>query len=288
LLCRGDYRRIFRFAWDQDRTLLPVWPWAELLQPGLAGNHTFLRRHALQGTPENAPQLLRIGSSLMRSIEREYRWDDRGTAFSTWRQALAPGQQEWLAFKLCYVIEARLPETLSEDEKNSLRTRLDGYLSPWLDVLYVDAELNPVVDKMYLDLISLPYKGQDGNIRDFNLGSRQEALFGLIDSTHFERLCYSIRSSSEERLREQASFKQTVTKAYERGLLDIEHRNRRLNQRRQTRKHSGELEDSGLSREISLNKKILESLGNPVVRLDAIGAIVLSGRSPQEFIEGEA
>jgi hypothetical protein len=48
------------------------------------------------------------------------------------------------------------------------------------------------------------------------------------------------------------------------------------------------LEDTGLSREIELNERVLASLGDPIVKLDAIGAIVLSGRSPQEFIEGEA
>jgi ATP-dependent helicase HepA len=288
LMCKGDYRRIFRFGWDPDRTLLPVWPWAGLLKPGLAGSHTFLRRYALQGSREIAPQLVRVGSSLMQAIEREYRWDDRGTAFSTWRQVLEPGQEEWLAFKLCFVVEARLPDTLSIDEKNGLRPRLDGYLPPWSDVLYVDAELNPVVDQARLDLLSLSYKGEETKGRDFNLGSRQDALFGLIDSTHFERLCFSIRSASEAWLREQSRFKDTVSSAYERGLLDIEHRNRRLNQRRRTRKNAGELEDTGLSREIELNERVLASLGDPIVKLDAIGAIVLSGRSPQEFIEGEA
>lgn len=284
LLCKGDYRRIFRFGWDRDRTLLPVWPWAGMFQPGLAGSHTFLRRYALNGSQEDPPQLLRVGSLLMTSIQSEYRWDDRGTAFSTWRQLLEPGQPEWLAFKLCYVVEARLPDSLNENEKNGLRARLDGYLPPWPDVLYVDSELNPVEDQIRLVLLSKPYNGQDSRGLDFNLGSRQDALFGLIDPTHFEKMCYSIRSTSEAWLRQQLGFKNRVNDAYERGLLDIEHRNRRLNQRRQVRLSEGELEDSGLTREIELNQIVLETLGNPVVRLDAIGAIVLSGRSPQEFL----
>lgn len=287
LMCKGDYRRIFRFAWDPDRTLLPVWPWAGVLKPGLGGSHTFLRRYALQDSLESSPQLLRVGSSLMQAIEREYRWDDRGTAFATWRQVLAPGHQEWIAFKLCFVIEARLPDAISNDEKSGLRPRLDGYLPPWSDVIYVDAELNPVIDQTYLDLLTLPYRGEATKSRDFNLSSRQDALFGLIDAAQFERLCISIRSESELWLREQRRFKDTVNNAYEQGLLDIEHRNRRLSQRCQARKYSGELEDAGLTREIELNNKVLASLGNPIVKLDAIGAIVLSGRSPSEFLEGK-
>lgn len=287
LSCKGDPLRIFHFEWDQDRTLLPVWPWARLFQPGLIGNHTFLRSYALRTTQESPPQLLRIGSLLIRAVEREYRWDDRGTAFSTWRRTLEPSDPEYLAFKLSYVVETRLPEDLSEDEKTSLRVRLDGYLPPWTDVIYVDAELNIVDDDGRLALLERPYETQQAGGQDFNLGSRQEALFGLIDRSRFENLCHAIRSTSESWLCAQDRFKDTVSKAHERSLMDIEHRNRRLNQRRQTLANAGELEDSGLGREIDLNQKILETLSKPLVRLDAIGAIVLSGRSPEEFVEGE-
>jgi ATP-dependent helicase HepA len=285
LRCRGDYREIFRFEWDRDRTQLPLKPWGRLLKPGLEGCHTFLRRHTLRKSLQRPPQLLRIGSSLMKSIEHEYIWDDRGTAYSTWRQVLPRTEQEWLGFKLHFIIEARLPKTLNVLEKDGLRARMDGYFPPWSNVIYIDAELKPVVDTSLLNLMSLPFKGEKTRGLDFNLGSRLDALFGLIDSTQFERLCFSIRNSSETWLREQHTFKDTVDTAYERGRLDIEHRIRRLNQRREIRTSSGEREDSGLSRQIELNESILSALRNPIVKLDAIGAIVLSGRSPQEFIE---
>ena len=287
LSCKGDTHQIFRIKWDQERTLLPVLPWAALFKYGLEGMHTFSRRYALNSSSDEPPQLLRIGSSLMQSIEREYRWDDRGTAFATWRQALTPDQPEWLGFKLCFVVEARLPEGLHGDEKNGLRTRVDGYLSPWTDVLYVDSELNVVDDPHLIGLISAPY-GVIASGRDFNLGSRLDTLFSLIDPAQFERLCFSIRTASEDWLRNQIRFKEIATGAYELGFLDIERRNKRLSQRLNNRIESGDLEDSGLSREIELNKNILAVLGNPVVKLDSIGAIVLSSRTPQEFMEGIA
>lgn len=285
MLCKGNHHKVFQFRWDRNNTLLPAWPWASLLQPGLNGSHTFLRRYSLVSSLEEIPQLLRIGSSLIKAVDREYRWDDRGTAFATWRQALESGQDEWLAFKLSYIIESSLPAEISEDEKNSLRPRLDGYLPPWSEVLYVDAELNLVADPVYLNLLSQRYKGQDSIGRDFNLGSRQEALFGFIDPVSFEKLCYSIRGRSESWLREQSEFKNKVNEAYERGLQDIEHRNRRLKQRRQNQLISGELADSGLSDEIELNIKLLKTLNQPRIRLDSIGAIVLSGRSPEMFVQ---
>jgi ATP-dependent helicase HepA len=288
LACRGDHHRIFRFDWDPNRTLLPLLPWAKWLQPGLKGSHTFVRRHALHDQ-QNLPQLLRLGSCLYRSVQLEYQWDDRGTAFATWRQILNHDQEEWIAFKLCYIIEIRLPENLNEDEENSLRARLDAYLPPSCEVLYVDAALNLITDETLIEQLASPYsQANDKSWKDFNLGSRQEALFGLIDSLHFEKLCHSIRDTSEQRLREQSSFQSMVKEVYERGLSDIEHRNRRLTQRLSNIIRSGEIEDSGLSREIELNKKILETLSNPIVRLDAIGVIVLSSRSPEDFMLGKS
>ena len=159
---------------------------------------------------------------------------------------------------MCYIKEIRLPDNLNEDEENSLRARLDAYLPPSCEVLYVDAALNLVTDETYIDQLAYPYsQANDKSWKDFNLGSRQDALFGLIDPLHFEKLCHSIRDTSEQRLREQPSFQSMVKEVYERGVLDIEHRNRRLTQRLSNITHSGEIEDSGLSRDIELNNKVL-------------------------------
>jgi ATP-dependent helicase HepA len=282
--CKGDPHKIFRFEWDRNNTLLPLWPWANLLKQGLSGSHTFVRRFSLKSSLGATPQLLRIGSSLMRSVEREYKWDDRGTAFGTWRKLLKPDQNEWCAFKLSYIVEASLPDEISKDEKNSLRTRLDGYLPPWSEVLYLDTDLQVIFDTSYIDLLSKPYKKDDTRSLDFNLGSRQEALFGLIDAQNFEKLCYKIRSESETWLRAQSKFKAKIVQAYERGVIDCQSRIRRLEQRVKSRALAGELEDTGLSNEIELNRKLMLVLDSPKIKLDSIGFIVLSGQTPEEFL----
>ena len=40
---------------------------------------------------------------------------------------------------------------------------------------------------------------------------------------------------------------------------------------------------SQLEREIEINEEILKVLGRPKVKLDAIGTIILSSKSPEEF-----
>ena len=287
-ICKGDHRRIFRFQWDQDHTLLPVWPWAKLFQSGLNYPVTYSRNYALRNLGDVAPKLLRIGSPLIRIAEREFKWDDRGTAFATWRKILPEGESEFIAFKLCYVVEARLPDGLNDDEKNSLRARLDGYLPPWTDVLFVDVDLNPIESGDRLSQLSVPYKSLGSQGQDFNLGSRRKALNALIDPMMFERLCVSIRTSSETWLRNQPRFQQKINEATNHGIRDIDRRIRRLDQRRKLLDDTDRTMESELDREIDLNKILHDSLNNPSVKLDAIGMIVLSSQSPQDYIGDEA
>ena len=282
----GDLAKSFGLDWDSNRTLLPVSPWARVFQAGLQGDLTFSRNFALRAHGDHRLQLMRLGSHLMRPLQREVSWDDRGTAFATWRHLPNWAGYEHMAFKLCFVVEARLPEGLTSEEKNSLRARLDGYLAPSAEVLYINADLGPVEDVEMLEVLERPYAraGRASEYADYNLGSRQDVLFGLIDASKFDTLCHRIRSASESWLRGRDRFVDMVKAATERGTLDIDQRNRRLLKRQGLLRVSGDVEDSGLQREIDLNSKLLETLSNPVVRLDAIGAIVLSSQSPQAFM----
>ncbi|SAK87933.1 helicase SNF2 family protein [Caballeronia glebae] len=284
--CKGDYERIFRVTWDAERTLLPLKPWGPRFQGALAESHTFHRSYALRQNEHGRPQLIRVGSKLMRAVEQEYRWDDRGTAFGTWRHLLSDGEEEWFAFKLCYIVEASLPTDLTADEKSGLRARMDGYFQPWAEELYIDEALEVVEDEERIRLLALPYDSLETHGRDHNLGSRQECLFTLIEPSRFEQLCDAVRNSSEAWLRERPRFKLALEQSVARGQADIDRRNRRLFQRQLNQRQANERVDVGLARELELNALLSEALRNPVVTLDAIGIIVLSGRAPAAFMEG--
>lgn len=221
----------------------------------------------------------------MQAVEKEYQWDDRGTAFGTWRQLLTEDQDDWIAFKLCYIVEARLPSDLTSDEKRGLRARMDGYFQPWVEELYVDEALQVIEDEERLGLLSLPYNSPETRGRDHNLGNRQECLFSLVEPGRFEQLCEAVRKSSETWLRERVDFKLAIEQAVARGQVDIDRRTRRLHQRQLNRRRTNDHEDAGLAREIELNTMLAEALHNPVVTLDAIGIIVLSGSAPEVVLE---
>lgn len=281
----GDVKRSFQVRWEPDYTLLPARPWAEVFGPGLKGRHTFSRRFAIGDA--GSAQLLRVGSALYRAAERHIAWEDRGTAFATWRWLPEYDHEEWMAFKLCYVVEARLSPQVTSTELLALGARLDGYLPPWLEVIYVDPALSLVTDPERLALLEQAYLGPNNRGKDFNLGSRLDALYQVIDAAQFHDICHAARGQAESWLRGQDHFRQAVDRAVERGRSDLERRTRRLELRKRALLAEGRSE-AGLSREIELTEVLIRALQDPVVRLDSIGAVVVSGRQPPSASESEA
>jgi ATP-dependent helicase HepA len=274
---KGDLNRTFQVRWEQGYTLLPARPWAEVFGPGVVGRHTFSRRLAL--TDPEPVQLLRVGSLLYRAAERHLAWEDRGTAFATWRWIPDHEQQEWVAFKLCYVVQGRLAVEVTAAELQALRARLDGYLPPWLEVIYIDPALTLVTDPERLALLEQPYRAATNRGKDFNLSSRLQALYQVIDAAQFHDVCHAARDHAESWLRAQKHFQRAVSDAVERGRADLERRIHRLKLRTQAQLTEGQTE-SGLRREIELSELMLVALQEPEVHLDSIGAIVVSGRQP--------
>jgi hypothetical protein len=220
--------------------------------------------------------VLRIGSPLMIAAEAEYRWDDRGTAFATLRVVDDVDFADFLAFKLCYFISARLPNGLSRAESTGLRARLDGLLRPRYQVVFVDPDLNPIDNPRILEMLGEPYRSSEAGGRDYNLGSRQDALYAHIDALRFEALCRRVRDTSEQMLRAEESFVSAVAEAVDRGRAYFDIRLRRLRQKLS----AGIAERARVAREVELYEAALVTLADPDVTLDGIGAIVLTNRAP--------
>ena len=275
----GDQTKIFDLQWLEQRIQLPTTPWAPIFAKSLNMKLTFKRYLALKDGLKQPPQIVRFGSPIMRQLEMQCRLEDRGTAFATWRHQPQLEDDLWLGFKLCYVVEARLPFGLRTEESQSLRARMDSYLAPWLQTFFVDAELQVVNDRARLQMLERPYDEHS----DISLVRRPQLFDHLMGRTQFAQLCLEVREHSEAWLRNDADFHKAIDSALEKGGLDIRRRNSRLNQRKTNRANRSEPIDSGLDREIELNDKLLTALRNPVVRLDAIGLIALSRLSPEEF-----
>lgn len=280
-----------RCVWGR-RTLIPEEPWRPLLASGLDRPLTFSRAAAVR---RPNLRLVRPGFPFVDAVECFLRWDDRGAAFATWRldpaRPAEPGF-EWLGFRLCYVVEADhevaghvlAAQGFGEGQWSAanLSRRADALLPPWLEVRHVDAALVEVNDPVLLKQLTRPYdhRPNPSGVRDYNLGSRWDALTSLIAEDDFAALCRRVRARSEELLRESDAFRTGVSRAAARARAVMDERTARLRRRAEAIGREGGRVDPAIAIEIAANEAIVAAVERPAVRLDAIGFFVLAGYPP--------
>jgi ATP-dependent helicase HepA len=283
---------VFKLLWS-TRTLVPKDHWYAWFLQGLDKPSSYLRATAVANP---AVHLLRPGAPLVDTVERYLTWDDRGTAFATWRVApewAAHYGSEWLGFRLCYVVEADMRRQIGSDTGMAhrdnvlvanIQRRADAFLPPTLTVLHLDVTFTEVTDPSLLDLLGRPYgksSDEESGYRDYNLGSRREALNALVDHADFVRLCRDARNRSEELLRGSERFKTLVATATRRAQTELRMRSERLLRRAEATRREGPSANNEIEREIEVNSAIVAAVANPTVRLDAIGFFVVAGEPPK-------
>lgn len=252
------------YRWTQD-TLIPRSPWEAEFGADLHHPLTWRRRVAVRrGVP-----LLRPGSRLIDAMERHLRWDDRGSAFATWRvDPDVPGDDiAWLGFRLCFVIEPRLDHSLAifqQADQEGLSRRAQRFLPAQTVELNLDVEgglapapLAPILAKPYTDNV----RPQGG--RDFNLCSRPALFESVMPAASFAQLCREMRDRAHEAIRRDPDLVAQI-QAAERGA--------RADARRWARRGG---DDGARAAEL-----VVEAVVNPRLRLDSMGFFVLSRNPP--------
>ena len=276
----------FRLHWN-PQTLLPKQPWSNLLRSEyLAQPMTYERKEV---SNRRGLRLVRPGLELVDNLEQLLRWDDRGTAFATWRvepRWFGEGRGTWLGFRLVYVLEADVESVqvaLFDDmDALSLRRRMDSLLPPWTMTLYVDAEMEPITDPLLLEILARPYSDRsDGDgARDYNLGSRRDALYTTIGFSQLSDICMRASQGSEELLRTSPQFQNWVDHYARKAVRELYADNDKLERRSEAfLRESGEAEVC-IERDRRVNAAIAEALSTPSVRLDALGLFVVSNSPP--------
>lgn len=287
-----DIHAAFRLHWTHQ-TLLPREPRHELItEDQLAQPMTYDRGYAAQ---TRGLRLVRSGLELVDSLEGLLRWDDRGTAFGTWRadpRWTGEGRGIWLGFRLTYVLQANieaarhsLGDWLDERVVRSLRRRMDALLPPWTTTVDVDIEMNPVTDSLLRDILARPYSDREDELgrRDFNLGSRRDVLYSTIGFAELADACRHAKEASETLLRTSLQFQQWADASVRRAVGQLKTDNERLKRRNDaTIKETGRA-DPTIERDVLINETIIAALRSPSVRLDAIGLFVVSNSQPQKM-----
>jgi ATP-dependent helicase HepA len=266
----------FQLAWAQN-TLLPERPWKPLFDEALKRPLTWKRRVAIARPNVD---LMRPGAPLVDALERLLEWDDRGSAFATWRFRRGNGGpgEEGLFFRLCWVITpGNLTDTnlLQTEDVAGLRRRASSFLRPWTLVQHVGADVSVIHDRAILQLLQQPFQpGEDDDGRDFNLGSRPEWLASVAGPSEFSDLCVRIREFGREALEASEDLQERLSAAARGAEREIERRRQRL----EARAARG---DKSALRDRQLDLAVLQSVKSPEVRLDCVGAFVLAGHIPR-------
>ncbi len=214
------------------------------------------------------------GTPLIDVLARFTRWDDRGTAFVTYRTVADWHDDAWIGFKLCFTIEPSLDMAdllaPSRAELAALR-RAQRYFAQSEKTLFIDINGDAVTDPAMLAVLSKPYNGHGkGPGADINLGSRPHILAEYIDPAAFPAVCRRVRDGARATLSEQPAVLNAIIAATTLAASDLQRRRNRL-QRRQS---AG---DTMARDDIALIESIMPSIASPSIRLDAMGCFILGG-----------
>ena len=253
------------------QTLIPRLPWQQQLELDDSQPLTWKRRIA---THRTAVTLLRPGTPLIDVLARFTRWDDRGTAFVTYRPVTDWLGDAWIGFKLCFTIEPDLDiaDLLAPSRAElAASRRAQRYFAQSAQTLFIDINGEMVIDPALLAILSKPYNGHGrGPTADINLGSRPLILADYIDPAAFPAVCRRVRNGARKTLSEQPAVLDAITAATTLAASDLQRRRNRL----QRRRSAG---DSLAREDIALIESIMPSIASPAIRLDAMGCFILGG-----------
>jgi ATP-dependent helicase HepA len=203
-------------------------------------------------------------------MERFSRWEDRGTAYATWR--VDPGIKTadigWAGFHFCFVVEPDLPDTdavLAGSDPGGLSRRAQSFLPPWTECFYLDiAGARP--NDHITSILSRPYESgvRDAGGADINLGSRPNLMATIMEASAFADLCRSMRSRAEDYIKRSDSYTACTAKAARRAKLDEV----------RTSARGGDHDGRAIH-------QLLAAVEAPRIRLDSMGFVVLSGEPPR-------
>lgn len=278
----------FRLRWS-DQTLVPHDPWEEALAPVLGPPLTFNRTTAINHV---GTRLVRSGSPLVEVLPGFLRYDDRGTAFSTWR--VEPGWDPslgdpWVGFKLVYIVEvdadaiaARVWPDPDPVDTAAIQRRADVLFPPWVETHFVDAGLRPITEPSSIAVLARPYDKRvaASGRRDINLGSRPGALAEVADPTALSAVCKTLGVSAPDLVREETVFVRRLHDAQVKASTELGALIDQLERRRSAQMRDSRLTEAALSIELSVARETLLEIERPSVRLDTIGLLVVSSHPP--------
>ena len=276
----GSENGEFRVSASRE-TLIPRQPWLEAFGIDRERPLTWKRRIA---TRHPGTTLLRPGTPFLDFAERFTRWDDRGTAFITWRTTPEWIGDIWIGFRLCFVIEAdvRMADLLTPSRRDLAAVRrAQRYFPLRSHTAHVDINGDNVTNPGLLTILKRPYeKAERGGVRgrDVNLSSRPEMLAEVIDPSAFANICRSVRLSAFDRLLADETIEKAIQSAERLAQADLQRRRNRL---LRPNSHS----DPVAHADLDAIEMLVPAIRKPAFRLDAMGCFIVASTPPRRTVD---
>ncbi|MGK7944785.1 MAG: protein DpdE [Microcystaceae cyanobacterium] len=262
-----------------QQTLIPLTDLKNYFAPCLSEKGVYNRRLANRYSEVH---LYRIGEELIDTLTHYLNWDDRGKAFAMWRQDAHWDESEgaeWLGFRFDYLIELDWQKiledfNLAQFNVNAVKRQGDTLFPPSIESIFLDQYFEPVEDEKLLEILHRPFSKKAVT----NLAkNRLPILDEFIDPSQWENFCYEGRKQSEICLRQSARFQEICQTQTEIAKLKLTTRLSQL-QSRYNRFPQPNLWDE-LQVETALKDALLAAICQPKCHLDALGFMIISGRS---------
>lgn len=257
---RGYPDDILRYQPDfNGKTLIPFDTILNRFLPKSDKPTTYHRPVALQSQAraDVTANLFRVGHPFLDALTDYFEWDDRGRAYAIWRtnrQWNLLGRDDALFFRFEFVVEANaahLSEAGAPPARAALQRRANAVFPPQFVTICTTATGEVVDNEGLRSLLEAePERQQDGG-SDTNIkGDRLPALDAFVDPNRWATRCDDARDAARRALRSG----DRLVERQERAKQELQ---------------------AQASPEIAATLR--ESIADPAVRLDSVGAIVLSG-----------
>ena len=243
---------------------------------------------------EERVRLLRYGDLFLKGLTDLTALEDRGRSVAVWRQH-SEYQSEELAdlyFRFDFLIEANTQEAAQtysdavggdkETAANAWMRRGDMIFPPTFQQIWLDAEMEPVLDASLISILQKPYfKGtpEDEN-RDQNLNSERWSKLVSIDLPVIDYWAETVdlaRKKAETVLRQHVGLSEKIKQSLKLAKETDQARFAQLQTRISQAENSEIISETTL---LTIERQTAESfyrgLASPKITVDMIGAIFLS------------
>ena len=234
--------------------------------------------------------LYRLGNGFVDDIADYIGWDDRGTAFAIWRQhdGWPPEHgREWIGFRFDLIVQADIQEAMHIVEErgedvHAFRRRADAIFPPLYKTVFVSADGVAETREPVLKVLNQRFKRLSEGGGDTNLHKERVVLIDeFVAPRRWKATCLGAHETATAKLLTTSAMEAHIREATEAARTDLQRRMDRLVMRADYVDGTAVPDDSKEYRyEEQIGQHLINGAERPLVTVDAVGFMVVTGREP--------